>query len=527
MNFALQNMSTRLRQKGRNEGQDTSALIRSVQFLVSGDDDDCTGGGALTVKQRNGGIALESVVDLHSLESIVASANEAKAIFLAAKGLASCHGKKKRVKEGTARESKKLKDESIQKVIIGDVDANLGLDIRIISAVPEDVAMDQTLTISADANVKSSLLGASEGGSAGACNYNFFHFSHCIQARTSNIAVAYSADGRSGEDYLMRICGVSAQHVLDESNTIALSLDSLAVDANEAKMKVLARTNRLAKSKPEATPYFIQRLVLFSKKTPSKRSKGKAPPRIKVFCQEAQIFVEGYAHMDGLPVWPATYWISSNKTQLDITPKSPDSDRDVIDAKSEEFHAAVTVHPNGVLPWHPDALQNSNDAHGKNSQRPVTFNLIATTASMRASLGSTSHRKERDRIKTGPPSPHEEISVYAETLVLNESFGHCRDSFSPPLGGAKLTRLVETSKASVLVDATRFDAGPDYPRCLVRNIRIDTAGPSFRGSWSPVLQQYIGLIEQTTNSGLVVGQGYEQWHVLSVGWSFSASWIFG
>lgn len=74
-------MSTRLRQKGRNEGQDTSALIRSVQFLVSGDDDDCTGGGALTVKQRNGGIALESVVDLHSLESIVASANEAKAIF--------------------------------------------------------------------------------------------------------------------------------------------------------------------------------------------------------------------------------------------------------------------------------------------------------------------------------------------------------------------------------------------------------------------------------------------------------------
>lgn len=63
----------------------------------------------------------------------------------------------KRVKEGTARESKKLKDESIQKVIIGDVDANLGLDIRIISAVPEDVAMDQTLTISADANVKSSL----------------------------------------------------------------------------------------------------------------------------------------------------------------------------------------------------------------------------------------------------------------------------------------------------------------------------------------------------------------------------------
>ena len=497
VNIAMQNLSSCLRRKGRDEAQDTSASIRSVQFLVCRGDDDCTGGGALKVKQRNGGITLESVVDLHSLESIVASANEAKAFLLAAKSLASCNGKKKGVKEGIARESKKAKDESIQKVIFGEVNVDLGLDVRIISAVPEDVVLDQNLTISADANVKCSLLHASEGVSAGVGNNNF---SHCIQARTNKIAVAYSAEKQSGEEYLMRICGVSAQHVLDESNSITLFLDSLAVDANEAKMKLLARINRLAKSKPEATPYFIQRLILLSKKSPSKRSKGKAPPRIKVSCQEAQIFVEGYAHMDGLPVWPATYWISSNKTQLDITPKSPESDRDVIDAKSEEFHAAVTIHPHGVLPLHPDALQNSNDVHGENSQRPVTFNLVATMATMRASLGSTSHRKERDRIKTGPPSPHEEIAVYAEALVLNESFGHCRDCFSPPLGSAIITRLVDTSKASILVDATRFDAGPDYPRCLVRNIRIDTAGPSFRGSWSPVLQQYIGLIEQTTKA---------------------------
>jgi len=500
VNFASENLSICARGKGCGKAQDTLASIRSLQFAVCRDDDSAHNEGALKVRQCDRGVVLESVVDLRSLETIVAAANEAKALLLAAQGLYR-HCKKGSAKKGTAlstgRESQKRQRGPSGDVVVGEIGVDLDLNVRIISTVPEDTKMDQTLTFSADASVICSLLGASEGGSMGVGTDKL---SHCIRTRTDNIVVAYSAGGESGE--VFGVCGATIHYVLDETNAMEIFLDSLAVDANEARMKLLARTSRLAKSNLESTPYFIQRLLLSGKKTPSKRSKGKAPPRIKVSCREANVFVEGYAHMDGLPVWPSTYSISSKDTHLDITPKSPDNGRDVIVAKSPEFHAAVTIHPRGVLPLHPDALQKSENIHNEKPQHPVTFNLLATMATMKASLGSTSHSKEGGRIRAGPPSPHEEIDVYAETLVLDESFGHCRDCFSPLSGGsgAASTRLVDTSKASVSVDATRFDAGTDYPRCLVRNIRIDTAGPHFRGAWSPVLQQYIGLIEQTTKA---------------------------
>lgn len=510
VNLGLQNLCIRVGGKGSGEAQDTSAVIRSIEFAVCRDDNPTCGGGAVIVRQRNCGVMLEAAVDLRSLEAVVASSIEAKVLLLAAQALYQTRKRgsaKKRTALSTTQSSRGVKSRQ-QKLVLGEtMDVDLGIDVRVISAFPEDDAVSQTLTFSADANVRCSVSEAQNIGTMGVSDKKLLH---CIGARSKTVLVTYSSgkslsDGQYREDNILRICDARTQYVLDDSNAIEISLDSLAVDANEERMKLLARINRLAKSKSEGTPDFIQQLMSLSKKPPSGRSKGKAPPRIKVSCRQAQILVEGYARMDGLPIWPATYAISSNNTCLDITPKSPDDGHDVIDAKSEAFQAAVTIHPHGVLPLHPDALQTVKDVnHHDQSERPVTFTLFTTKAAMKASLASTSHRKVLDRIKAGPPSPHEEIEIYAETLVLDESFGHCRDCMvtnkTLSLGGDVSTRLVDTSKASILIDATRFDAGTTYPRCLVRNIRIDTAGPSFRGTWSPILQQYIGLIEQTTKA---------------------------
>ena len=502
-----------------DETSDLSASIDSMHISLSKD----ASSGLVQIEQSNrssvektGRSVLGASVSLRALSAIVCPANQTKVILHA---LVSIMKLKKEERASTSSKNRDRKPD----LLLGDGFARLGFKVSIFD--------DITIASEAKAAVQALSFGSAEVD-IDCCLLSRDDFSkvrvkpvYCIRASTRDIIVDQSAElslKREEDAPMLRISNADLEYIHGingggekKNNAMEVILGSFNVNANDAQIVLLSRINGIAKNKPKKVPSFI--LELSTKKKLSMKSKPNAR-RVKLSCSKFLMFVDGCSVADGFAANRAKYAVVSNNIGVDFTPKDSDGDRDSVDARASKFHASVTVAPHLILPLHPDVdrgttpsdVDSQMDAEPgtlrathKLNQRPVTFTMATSGTRLRAFLGSASHRKERDRIKDDEeqqlPSPHEEIDLYAETMSLRESFG---DSSLLPVAAVfdavKGTSIVEATRVTVSVVSTRYEEGDDYPRCLVRNVCINTHGPTVRGRWSPILQQYIALIEQTT-----------------------------